>query len=216
MSNVKNKTTKYQIIFAVVSIVMAIRCVGKTLATSLTTVLSFSYDYGFVDKSLMGTLFRLICPVFTDNIYSYKTAFIFSAIVMFAGVFCYIIMGIIILRRIKEDRQELIFILLFLFTIFAMSLYTAEDYIGSAESVMLTIMLLNVICIVGDTNIIPMLILPLAGMVFSSDYLFAYMGVTIMLLMYRYHNSKGSNKYLIVLIINIIIISQISKINKSP
>ena len=204
MSDVKNKTIKYQIIFGIISLVMAVRCCGKTLATSLTTALAFSYDYGFSDKSLMGTLFKIICSVFTNDVYTYRSAFIFSAVVMFVGFIVYVVMGVNLIGRVSEDKREVIFILLLFFTIFAMSIYTGEDYIGSAESVMLTVMLINVACIIRGSNIVALILCPIVGMVLSSDYIFAYTGVVIVLLVYRLLQGQEKNKYKAALIVNIV------------
>lgn len=165
MSDIKNKTIKYQLIFIAISVVMALRCLGK----------------GIVED-----------------------AFSTGAIVTYICLIIYVIIGNVLIRKADESRLEYIFILMLLFTIFAMSIFTAEDYIGSAETVVLTILITNVLCIIRGVNVTALILLPIMGMIISADYLFAYMGIVFILLIYKSMTDENGKRYRLTAVVNAI------------
>ena len=205
MQAVKFKTTTgYKLIFIVITIVMSFRCVGKELVTSLTTALAFSYEYGFYDKSLVGSMYKLIAGFFTDDVYSYNVAFIFSAILMLLGIIIYIIMGNVLLAKADEARREAAFIILIFFTIFAASIITAEDYIGSAQSFLLITLLIYIYCLIVNKVSALLFVIPIIAMITDSDFALEYMSIIIVLLLYRIYTSTNKTKYKAILFVNLI------------
>lgn len=151
----------------------------------------------------MGTIYQFICHQLLGVTLEYRSAFIFSAICMLIWVVVYMIMGCRIIDRMYERDNMTLFVVLVAYTILAASLITGTDYIGSAETVMLIVTILDVYVITNGGNIVLMIIFPLIGMVAGSHYLFAFMGCIIVLLIARYiltHN----NKYKVTAIINLI------------
>lgn len=198
---ISNEKTKYKIIFIVVELVMCLRCCGVELATSLTTSLAFSYQYGFGDGGFVGSIYQLLCNKLLGVALDYESAFIFSAIVMMISVILFCVWGCKIVDNLYSNNSKKMFVVLIVFTIFSASIFTGADYIGSAETIMLIITLVDMYVIATDGKLIWMILLPLLGIIVGSTYLFAFMGCVIVLLIASYYIRKD-NKYKISLIIN--------------
>ncbi len=161
MKNIKT-TTKYNIIFVIVAIVMCFRCIG---------------------------------------VEEFLSSFV-GAVSMAVYVLLYILWGILIIRKTPADKMYNIFILLIFFTIWAMSMFTGADYIGSTNTLALLCMLYEVYLIIIDANIVLLIICPLIGVLARSEFLFAYMGLIIVLLAYN-AIYKNRTKYMAAIIINL-------------
>ena len=161
MKNIKT-TTKYNIIFVIVSIVMGFRCIG-------------------VEEFLSS---------------------VSGSVSMAVYVLLYILWGMLIIKRTPSDKIYNIFILLIFFTIWAMSIFTGADYIGSTNTLTLLCMLYEVYFIIIDANIVLLVICPLIGVLARSEFIFAYMGLIIVLLIYN-AIYKNKTKYIAAIIINL-------------
>lgn len=161
MKNIKT-TTKYNIIFVIVSLVMGFRCIG-------------------VEEFLSS---------------------VSDSVSMAVYVLLYILWGLLIIRKTPADKIYNIFILLIFFTIWAMSIFTGADYIGSTNTLALLCMLYEVYFIIIDANIVFLVLCPLIGVLARSEFLFAYMGLIIVLLIYN-AIYKNKTRYIAAIIINL-------------
>ena len=113
-----SEKTKYKIIYIVVAIVMAFRCMRAKTIIEDETVLSI--------------------------------------VLMIVLYFLFIIWGVLVSDRIVKNGNKNIFVILILFVIFATGIYTAEDYVGSVESMIFTlsIVVVYVVAICSNRKII--------------------------------------------------------------
>lgn len=113
-----SEKTKYKIIYIVVAIVMAFRCMRAKTIIEDETVLSI--------------------------------------VLMIVLYFLFIIWGVLVSDRIVKNGNKNIFVILILFVIFATGIYTAEDYVGSVESIIFTlsIVVVYVVAICSNRKII--------------------------------------------------------------
>ena len=113
-----SEKTKYIMIYVVVAIVMAFRCIrAKTIIEDATVL---------------------------------------SIVLMIALYIVFVIWGVLVLDRFVKNGNKDLFVILILFVIFATGIYTAEDYVGSAESMIFTlsIVVVYIVAICGNSKTI--------------------------------------------------------------
>ena len=138
---------KYIIIYIIVAVVMAVRCMNVKVII--------------------------------------KNADALTVILMIALFAAFLAWGCIVIRITDEYNNYDLFALLIFFTVMSASIFTGEDYTGSAESIMLVIMLFSVLIIVQRRGNALMCLLSIPGIIVSTDYFFEYMGIIYVLLIYR-------------------------------
>lgn len=107
---------KYKIIYIIVAIAMAFRCMrAKTIIEDATVL---------------------------------------SIVIMIVLYILFIIWGVLVLDRFVKNGNKNLFAILILFVIFTTGIYTAEDYVGSAESIIFTlsIVVVYVVAICSDSK----------------------------------------------------------------
>lgn len=128
---------------------------------------------------------------------------ILSLILMVVWIIVYCVWGTVIINRLYEGNNRILFVVLISFSIIAASIMTGADYIGTTQAAMLIVTMIDVYIIAMDGYRVFMIILPVIGLLSGSSYLFEYMGCIIILLLANYYR-LDKKKYKMVLIINII------------
>ena len=138
-----------------------------------------------------------------EFIKNFDMTLLVPAILMIVWVIVYCIWGTKVINRLYERGIDTGFVLLILFSIMSASILSGGDYMGSVQSVMLIVTILDVYVIATNGSVILMIILPAIGILLDRTYLFAYMGCIVILLLFNMY-VRDAVKYLTVLIINII------------
>ena len=66
-------------------IILAIRFYGEQVNAINSTMLAFSYKYGFVSRGLIGSVYQILDALLPVNLYTYDSVMIFTGIV--TGIF---------------------------------------------------------------------------------------------------------------------------------
>lgn len=190
------------------SIAVAIRCYGEKVDSYNTTLLAFSYKYGFISRGLIGSVYALINHLTGGQMMNYAMALRFTqlATVIFLCVlffFCYMI-----LRETKESLLRTSATILFAFMMIIVASYTAVRNMGRVDIYMISCTLLATLLLVYEKC--EFLIVPLTtlAVMFHQGYVFMFFNIVLVLLIYKiFMRPARRKKYIILFVASFVITS---------
>lgn len=157
------------------------------------TILSLNYNYGFICRGLIGTLYHGLDVILPMDLLNYNmvirfyfvTTLLFFALMLYFGVSCY-------KDSTAESRNRVVFLVLLLFCVIVPS-FSAEYNFGRIDMFMIICSILGVLCILKRK--LEFLVVPLgmAGVMFHEGYVLMYLNIILVLLFYRW--MSGEKKY---------------------
>ena len=174
-----------------------------------TTVLAFSYKYGFISRGFIGSLYHALDRMLPANLIDYE------AVVNVCLVTTLVIYGIFLifarytLEKCKEN--SLIYVETFwaFFMIIVVSTFSSKRNFGRLDIFMLLFSMLAVwILMQKRCKSLYVLIIPLVamGVMVHQGYVFMYVNMVLVLLLYLYLR-QGDRVYLILFIASLIAVS---------
>jgi hypothetical protein len=174
-----------------------------------TTVLAFSYKYGFISRGFIGSLYHMLDRMLPVNLIDYE------AVVNVCLVTTLVIYGIFLifarytLEKCKEN--SLIYVETFwaFFMIIVVSTFSSKRNFGRLDIFMLLFSMLAVwILMQKRYKFLYVLIIPLVamGVMVHQGYVFMYVNMVLVLLLYLYLR-QGDRVYLILFIASLIAVS---------
>lgn len=174
-----------------------------------TTVLAFSYKYGFISRGFIGSLYHMLDRMLPANLIDYE------AVVNVCLVTTLVIYGIFLMfaRYTLEKCKEssLIYVETFwaFFMIIVVSTFSSKRNFGRLDIFMLLFSMLAVwILMQKRCKSLYVLIIPLVamGVMVHQGYVFMYVNMVLVLLLYLYLR-QGDRVYLILFIASLIAVS---------
>lgn len=174
-----------------------------------TTMLAFSYKYGFVSRGLVGSIFQTVCRLPSSGLDSYRSAVTFFTIsaVIYEAVLL-LCLGVCLKHCNREAAKwERLLILEVLF--FAVPMFASQYNLGRLDMycVLLTcfaVMLL--VCRRAEWLVIPLSALACCV---HQGYVFMFFNVVLVLLFWRAMQETGRDRrrYLVILILSLIVVA---------
>lgn len=174
-----------------------------------TTILAFTYQYGFISRGLLGTLYLLLDKLLPWNLMCYKmvlkvTVIASSVFVLLFYWFCWICM-----KRCQEKYlTNLQYCLLFL-NIAVVSMFFSKRNLGRPDLYMLFITILCVILVIYEKA--EWLLIPGSALctMIHQGYVFMFFNILLVLLCCRILETKGKKRryYLVILVLSILVSS---------
>lgn len=165
-----------------------------------TTLLAFSYKYGFISRGFLGTIYQGIGKVFGIDMFSYVSAMRFMEIstVLFFLIFLIFIMAC--LKYCSEESYRYVPYLGLLYTIFTIPTFSCEFNFGRVDLFMLSMSLIGVILLLCEK--MEWLVIPVSalGVMFHQGYVFMFYNVLLALLFYKILSTHGKKqkKYILI------------------
>ncbi len=200
MNNITEIITKKKICcftFFMFLIALFIRSYDEGMSIANTTMLATSYQEGIYNNALLGTLFRLFCDFFHTTV-SYESAMRFSEISLIVecaalGIFIYQIN-----KNASERIKDVLWAGILLLCIFVIPNFSGWDYFGSINNWIITFMFIFSSIVISGRISFAVTLIPVIGILFQSDFLFAYFGICFMLIAYQYaycNDERKKKKY---------------------
>ncbi len=166
-----------------------------------STVLAFSYRYGFISRGLIGTLYHLLDAALPIDLISYDAA-LYTTLILTLLIFA--VFFWIAYRMLAQCREELlgmmegtvVFLMLNLVTTFS-----SKRNLGRLDLYMILVSVLAVCLIVEGKHLWAVAPLSALGVMVHQGYVFMYFNMIAALLCYRFLTEK-KKKYLAALIIS--------------
>lgn len=203
-SSTKKNYIRFLPALAAFALVCFMRHFKFTMSTYNTTFLALNYDYGFIPRGLVGTLFQWTVDTWDKIGWDYIGAFNFSGFFTLVYFILLFLFYKICLVRCPEDSKRNLKHLLVFLSIFAFPMYTTSVNYGCLDLYLNIVLILCLILLVWGR--MEWLIVPLGivGMCINHDFLFTHAMLIGVLLIYKLLNQpeKGQKaKYAAILLL---------------
>ncbi len=163
-----------------------------------TTLLAFSYRYGFVSRGLLGTIYALLDAVLPMDMLSYLWALRFFQGLTVLSYLFFLWFFWRILSNTPEDHVNLCECVIAVWSLFLFSMFATENNLGRIDLILVVISVLCVLLIVSERALFMILPLTALAVMFHQGYVFMFFNVTLVFLFYRWmsalektHAKKG-------------------------
>ena len=171
---------------------MACRFFVKQLSSFNVTLYAFGYQYGFMSRGLIGTIWRGIDYILPGSQMTYEALYIFSMIITIAYIVTMFIFFLAIMRNTDEKNYHNMRYLIIFLSIFAVPIFMTRANYGRIDLFLYIILFVCLICIVKSKA--EWLCIPLVIVAECIHQGFVFMNINIILVLFFYKALKNSGK----------------------
>lgn len=172
-----------------------------------STILAFSYKYGFISRGLAGTIYQWIDHILPVNMIDYAMVLRFTLIVTLAFyvlffVFCYQCM-----KRCQEEYLGRFLYLILFYAVFVVSMFAYKRNFGRLDLYLMALTVIGTMCLIAKKA--EWLIVPLSmiSVMYHQGYVFMFYNILLALLVYRLLSEKEKKAriyYGVILLVSLI------------
>lgn len=172
-----------------------------------STILAFSYKYGFISRGLAGTIYQWLDAILPVNLIAYDMVLRFTLIVTIAFyilffAFCYQCM-----KRCEGKYLGRVQYLILFYAVFVVSMFAYKRNFGRLDLYLMAFTVMGVMCLIAQKAewlIIPFSII---CVMYHQGYVFMFYNVLLALLVYRLlsvENKKSRVYYGVILVMSLL------------
>lgn len=172
-----------------------------------STILAFSYKYGFISRGLAGTIYQWIDHILPVNMIDYAMVLRFTLIVTLAFyvlffAFCYQCM-----KRCQEEYLGRFLYLILFYAVFVVSMFAYKRNFGRLDLYLMALTVIGTMCLIAKKA--EWLIVPLSmiSVMYHQGYVFMFYNILLALLVYRILSEKEKKAriyYGVILLVSLI------------
>lgn len=172
-----------------------------------STILAFSYKYGFISRGLAGTIYQWIDSILPVNMIDYAMVLRFTLIVTLAFyvlffAFCYQCM-----KRCQEEYLGRFLYLILFYAVFVVSMFAYKRNFGRLDLYLMALTVIGTMCLIAKKA--EWLIVPLSmiSVMYHQGYVFMFYNILLALLVYRLLSEKEKKAriyYGVILLVSLI------------
>ena len=172
-----------------------------------STILAFSYKYGFISRGLAGTIYQWIDSILPVNMIDYAMVLRFTLIVTLAFyvlffAFCYQCM-----KRCQEEYLGRFLYLILFYAVFVVSMFAYKRNFGRLDLYLMALTVIGTMCLIAKKA--EWLIVPLSmiSVMYHQRYVFMFYNILLALLVYRLLSEKEKKAriyYGVILLVSLI------------
>ena len=172
-----------------------------------STILAFSYKYGFISRGLAGTIYQWIDHILPVNMIDYAMVLRFTLIVTLAFyvlffAFCYQCM-----KRCREEYLGRFLYLILFYAVFVVSMFAYKRNFGRLDLYLMALTVIGTMCLIAKKA--EWLIVPLSmiSVMYHQGYVFMFYNILLALLVYRLLSEKEKKAriyYGVILLVSLI------------
>lgn len=188
---------RFFIVFAAFSVILFFLYYGKRVNKINTTMLAFSYKYGFISRGLIGTIYQFLDKILPGNQMKYAAVmrftmvitWIFYALLFFFFYKCY--------RAYRQQNKLLLQNLMIFLTIFAVPTFCAQWNFGRLDVYLVMLSLICAVLILTERAEWLVVLLAAVCVMIHQGYVFMYANIVLVLFFYKAMSGTGkrSRKY---------------------
>lgn len=171
-----------------------------------STVLAFTYRYGFISRGLIGSLYHLLDAVLPMDLISYESALYTSLVVTLLIFAIFLCLCYRMLQRCPEKYMTIVETICILFMITVITTFSSRRNLGRLDIYMILLSLWAVWIIIEGKHL--WLVVPLSclGVMVHQGYVFMYFNMILVLLFYQCL-TRDKKKYLRLLVLSLLGVS---------
>jgi len=135
----KSKDFLFLILLGIFGVLFIIWSFDKNIIPQNTTLYALSYDYGFVSRGLLGTIWNYIGELTGLNTMTYDGIYALSKVFLVIFFVVLMLFFLQIIRKTKEQDKKYMYYLIVFFSIFNFPMFAGEHNFGRVDVVLVII-----------------------------------------------------------------------------
>ncbi|MBE5898473.1 MAG: hypothetical protein E7279_02620 [Lachnospiraceae bacterium] len=205
----KSKDFLFLILLGIFGVLFIIWSFDKNIIPQNTTLYALSYDYGFVSRGLLGTIWNYIGELTGLNTMTYDGIYALSKVFLVIFFVVLMLFFLQIIRKTKEQDKKYMYYLIVFFSIFNFPMFAGEHNFGRVDVVLVIITF--ICCMLIVQGFLEWLVPIFCGiaMLFHQGYVFMYVNIVLILFLFKAlkDTKKISRKYAALFIITLVVVS---------
>lgn len=200
----ERKIPQFLMVWGILAIVIWQKCYAAEVEIINTTSLAFTYEYGFISRGLIGSIYMLVGDIFSINMIDYDCVMVFTYVATM--IYFVILVGFFVLCLMKctKDMRNKTEYLIFFFSIFAVSMFITRYNFGRYDVYCFMLSLIAAILIICEKA--EWLVVPLSaiGVMIHQGNVFYFLNIILILLVYKILSYEGKKrvKYAIIFLLS--------------
>lgn len=165
-----------------------------------TTVMAFCYEYGFISRGFIGTIYHVIDKIVPVDVFTFANARRFMLLVTVVYFIILFVFFFVCVSKCRLEKAELMKTLLLFFMIFAVPMFITENNLGRYDIYCVMISLLSVMLVLYEKAewLIP--IFSAITIMIHQGNVFMFLNVILVLLFYKIFAEEGKKrkKYIVL------------------
>ncbi len=200
-------------VFILAMIGMAFLCylyfVDDNMTYFNSTLYAFSYDYGFIPRAFMGSIFQLVNAIVPFDLMNYNGIYLFSQIGTFLFYIFTFLFFISVLKKTDKDSQHTSRLLMVFFGVFTFPMFITSENFGRIDIYFFILIYVSLMLIINNKAewlIVPIIIV---CMCIHEGFTFTSANIILVLLFYKAltDGEKINKKYMSLFLICFAIVS---------
>ena len=195
----KLKVNKFIIGLSIFYFLIFIKTYDAEMTIYNTSLLAFSYKYGFIPRAFIGSIYNLLDVILPVDMYTYAMAMRFIEIVTALFFAIMILIARKTLLMIDRKYFEPVGVLWIIYGVLFVSMFSTKYNFGRVDLFMMLIDAIGIYLLLNrraEWLIIPLSII---GVLIHEGFVFMYLGVLLVALFYRCLMSDKKTKYGLIL-----------------
>ncbi len=202
--NSKNYIRRYMLVILLIGFVAFLYSYDGKVENYNSTILAFSYQYGFISRGLIGTLYQWMDGIIPIDLMNYENSIVAILVItlVFYSFFLFFIWKCMTLVE-EKFRPVLGYVFVF-FVINLVPMFAHKRNFGRIDLFMLLFSAIGVLCIWTKKTI--WLVIPLAilSVMVHQGYVFLYFNILLAFLFYEYEKNNDCKLGVLLLVIFVI------------
>ncbi len=205
----KSKDFKFWVLLGIFGILFVIWSFDQEIIPQNTTLYALSYDYGFVSRGLLGSIWGYIGKLTGLNTMSYGGIYALSKLMLVVFLIVLMLFFLQLICKTKEEDKKYMYYLIVFFSIFNFPMFAGKHNFGRVDVVLMIITI--ICCIMIVQGVLEWLVPILCGvaMLFHQGYVFMYVNIVLILFVFKAlkDTKRISRKYVALFIITLLVVS---------
>lgn len=172
-----------------------------------STILAFSYKYGFISRGLAGTIYQWIDHILPVNMIDYAMVLRFTLIVTLVFYVLFFAFCCQCMKRCQEEYLGRFLYLILFYAVFVVSMFAYKRNFGRLDLYLMALTVIGTMCLIAKKA--EWLIVPLSmiSVMYHQGYVFMFYNILLALLVYRLLSEKEKKAriyYGVILLVSLI------------
>ena len=198
----ERKMTSFLITWILFLIVLWWKFYQEEVEIINTTSLAFTYEYGFISRGLMGTIFLFVDKLLPMDMMNYEGVMAFTLVTTFMYFALLLVFFMICLMKCTKDISERTKYMILFFTMFAISMFITKYNFGRYDMYCLMLSLIAAILLIYEKA--EWLVIPLSALsiMIHQGNVFYLLNIMLILLLYKAFSYEGKKrqKYIVLFV----------------
>lgn len=217
----EKKRKQFLCFLAVTDLMLLFYYLAERVNSYNATLLAFSYEYGFIPRGFLGTIYQMLHHFLPLNLQTYGAVngFVLITTVIYA-VFVFVFLrflvnnvykrqekGEVVLSESQNREWDAIGSLMVFFLIFAVPTFAGYYNFGRVDMYLVLLSLLAIVLVMKEKGMWALVPMAAAGVMIHEGYVFMYLNIILVLLAYKGLSSlerkekRTANRYLFLLLL---------------